>query len=297
MPQSVNLRHHAVAVHPVSSLPSMTIARRLRRVLTIAAGMLLQPAAALSAQRVLAVIARDTALEVSPTVPAGVTTVRLVLQGKARRELVVRRVPSGTPPETLIRGAAGRPTKWFAQWSFGGPAVPGDSATNASTTVELRPGIYLLVAYEVDASGRARGDRYLWKQFTAVAGSALIPGRFPVPDLTLKVRDARIDVEGTIRRGDRRTIQVENVGGQPHEIIIGRLKPGKTVDDVRVWTARRAESAPFVYVGGFTPMSPGVTAQTVLNLLPGEHVALFPMAPGPDTGADKSGVLTVFKVS
>lgn len=273
----------------------MTTAHRLRRVLMIAASMLVQPAAALSAQRVLSVIARDTALEVSSTVPAGVTTVRLMLQGKARRELVVRRVPAGTPPETLVRGATGRPTKWFAQWSFGGPAVPGDSAANASATVELRPGIYLLVAYEVDASGRARGDRYLWKQVTAVAGSALIPGRFPVPDLTLKVRDARIDVEGTIRKGKDRTIQVENVGGQPHELIIARLKPGKTVDDVRKWTARRAESAPFVYVGGLTPMSPGMTAQTRLTLEAGDHVVLCPMPCGRD-GADKSGVLAVFKV-
>ena len=274
----------------------MTTARRLRRVLAIAAGMLVQPAAALSAQRVLAVVARDTVLEVSPTVPAGVTTVRLVLQGKARRELVVRRVPSGTPPETLIRGAAGRPIKWFAQWSFGGPAVPSDSATNASATVELRPGIYLLVAYEVDASGKARGDRYLWKQFTAVAASALIPGRFPVPDLTLKVRDARIDVEGTIRQGGR-TIQVENVGGQPHELIIARLKPGKTIEDVRLWKARRAESAPFVYVGGFTPMSPGMTAQTRLTFQAGEHVVLCPLPSGRDGAADKGDVLTVFKVT
>jgi hypothetical protein len=264
----------------------------------ITAAMLVHPAAALSGQRVLAVVARDTALEVSSTVPAGITTVRLTLQGKARRELVVRRVPAGTPPEALIRGAAGRPSKWFAQWSFGGPAVPRESAKDksASATVELRPGRYLLVAYEVDSGGRVRGDRYLWQPFTAVAASALIPSRFPVPDLTVKIRDARIDVQGTIRRGDR-TVQVENVGGQPHELIIARLKPGKTVDDVRAWTARRAEPAPFDYVGGLTPMSPGMTAQTRLTFQEGEHVVLCPMPGGRDGAGEKGGVLTVFKVS
>jgi len=263
----------------------------------MAATLLLLPAAATSAQRVLTVIARDTALEVSPTVPAGVTTVRLVLQGKARRELVVRRVPAGTAPETLIRGAAGRPAKWFSQWSFGGPAVPPDSATDANATVELRPGRYLLVAYEVDASGRARGERFLWQPFTAVAGSALIPGRFTVPDLTLKVRDARIDVQGTMRPGQR-TIRVENIGSRPHELIIVRLKPGKTLDDVRAWSMRRAASAPFVYVGGLTPMSPGMTAQTRLVFQTGEHVVLCPTGDGSEKAADRErGVLATFTVS
>ena len=261
------------------------------------ATFLVLPAAELSAQRVLAVIARDTALEVSPTVPAGITTVRLVLQGKARRELVVRRVPAGTPPETLIRGATGRPAKWFAQWSFGGPAVPRDSATDASVTVELRPGRYLLVAYEVDAGGKVRGDRFLWQPVTAVASSALIPGRFAVPELTLKVRDARIDVQGTLRPGQR-TIQVENIGAQPHELIIVRLKPGKTAADVRAWAQRRGEPAPFVYVGGLTPMSPGMTAQTRLVLQTGEHVVLCPLRDGREGAAGyERGVLTTFKVS
>lgn len=263
----------------------------------MAGPLVAMPTTVLSAQRVLTVIARDTALEVSPTVPAGITTVRLVLQGKARRELVVRRVPAGTAPETLIRGAAGRPAKWFSQWSFGGPAVPRDSATDANATVELRPGRYLLVAYETDASGRARGERFLWHPFTAVAGSALIPGRFPVPDLTVKVRDARIDVQGILHAGQR-TIRVENIGSRPHALIIVRLKPGKTVDDIRSSSTRRGESAPFVYVGGLTPMSPGMTAQTRLVFQRGEYVVLCPMGDGREKATDhERDVLATFKVS
>jgi hypothetical protein len=254
----------------------------------------LSPAAA---QRTLAVVARDTALESAPTVPAGITTVRLTIRGSTRRELVVHRVPAGTKPEDLARGAAGRPERWFEQWSFGGPAVPRDSAPDAAATVDLRPGRYVLVAYEVDALGRPRGDRYIWKDFTVVAGAVLIPARFPVPDATIRMRNSRIEVLGTLRTGQR-TLQIENVGGRSHDLVIGRLRPGKTIDDVKQWDRDRSDPPPFVYVGGLTPMSTGVTAQTRLVLQTGVHVALCTTRHTGDRDRDyRRGALASFKVN
>lgn len=248
------------------------------------------------AQRVLAVVAHDTTLESSPTVPAGLTTVRLVLRGKARRELVVHRIPAGTTGEALVHGAVGRPPRWFRRWSFGGPAVPHDSATEAAATFELRPGRYALVSYEVDADGRPRGDRLIWRQVTAIAAAVLIPGRFPVPDATMKVRDSRIDITGALRPGQR-TLQVENVGSRPHEVIIGRLATGKTLADVRRWNRDRGGPAPFVYIGGLTPMSAGGEAQTRLVLQSGTHVVLCTMHHDGATGYDyQRGVLASFEV-
>jgi len=248
------------------------------------------------AQRVLTVVAHDATLESSPTVPAGLTTVRLLLKGPVRRELVVHRIPAGTTGESLVRGAVGRPSRWFERWSFGGPTVPRDSAGDATATFDLRPGRYALVAYEVDAAGRPRGDRLIWRQITAIAASVLIPGRFPVPDATIKVKDSRIDVAGAMRPGQR-TLQVENVGSRPHEVIIGRLAAGKTLDDVRRWNRDRDEPAPFVYVGGLTPMSPGAEAQTRLVLQGGVHVVLCPMRDeGTMTRDYARGVLATFKV-
>src|SRR4051812_3158311 len=144
------------------------------------------------AQRVLTVLASDTALDTPPTVPAGITTVRLQLTGKTRRDLTVHRVPAGTMPEGLAKGAAGRPQGWFEQWSFGGPSTPRDSAPDAMATVDLRPGRYALVSYVVDSAGRPRPDQYAWRDVTVIAASVLIPARFPAPDATIKVKDARM---------------------------------------------------------------------------------------------------------
>jgi hypothetical protein len=273
-----------------------SVARRLAR---RAAALLLTapPLATADAQRVLTVLARDTMLESSPSLPAGLTTFRLVLKGKVRRDLVVHRIPAGTTPEALVRGAAGRSERWFEQGSFGGPAVPRDSAPDAMVTVDLRPGRYALVSYEVDPAGRPRGDKYLWRDVTAIAASVLIPSRFAVPDATIKVKDGKIDVLGGLRTGQR-TLQIENNGGRPHELLIGRLKPGKTVDDVRRWDRDRADPPPFVYVGGLTPMSSGLVAQTRLVLQRGEHVVLCSMRHAHERERDyQRGVMASFRVN
>jgi hypothetical protein len=269
----------------------------LRFALAAIAFLVATPMSRAESQRVLTVVARDTSLESSPTVPAGLTTVRLSLQGRVKRELVVHRVPAGTSPEALVRGAAGRPERWFHEWSFGGPAVPRDSASDAAATFDLRPGRYTLVAYEVDTAGRPRANKFIWREFTAVAASVLIPSRFGVPDLTVRTTDSRMEVVGAVRTGQR-TIQVENNGGRSHDFLVGRLKPGKTIDDVRRWDRDRSDPAPFVYVGGLTPMSGAMTAQTRLVLQTGTYVALCTMRHGGAREHDyQRGVLASFKVN
>jgi hypothetical protein len=254
------------------------------------------PLSSAPAQRTLIVTARDAGLEAAASVPAGLLNVRLMLKGTVRRDLVVRRIPAGLAPEVFAKTAAGRPERFFQLWSFGGPMVPRDTASDASATVDLRPGRYALVSWEVDANGRPRPDRYVWRSFTAVATSVLIPARFPVPDLTVKVRDSRIDVTGNARTGSR-LIQVENVGGRPHELIIGRLKPGKTLEDAQRWTREKGE-APFVYIGGLTPISPQVSTQTRLVLQSGVHVVLCAMRGEHQKVPDNElGVIASFRVN
>ena len=249
-------------------LKSRVVMDRIARVVgvvVIAGGPTVAPLSSAQAQRVLTVIASDTALTLgAPSLPAGITTVRLQLTGKSRRDLTVHRIPAGTVPADVARGAAGRPERWFEQWSFGGPAMPRDSAPDATATIDLRPCRYALVSYEVDAAGRPRGDRYIWRDFTAIAAAVLIPARFPVPDAIVKLRDGRIEATGTMRPG-LRTLQFDNGGSRPHDVVIGRLKAGKTLEDVRRWDRDRNDAPPFVYVGGLTPMSMGVTAQTRLT--------------------------------
>ena len=277
------------------SLASTSAGRLARRAVVVVAALAV-PQLSANAQRVLRVVASDTSLDASATVAAGLTTVALILKGQARRDLVVHRVPAGTEPEVLARKAAGRPVTWFERWSFGGPAAPADSVVDSRVTMELRPGRYVLVSYQLDSAGRPIGDRYMWRSLNAVATSVLIPARFGVADLTVRMKDARIELAGTVRPGQR-AIQVENAGGRPHEVLIARLKPGKTVEDVKRWKRNERDEAPFVYLGGLTPMSSGMTAQTRLVFQAGAHVVLCPMRHDHTRAHDhERGVLATFTV-
>jgi hypothetical protein len=275
---------------------SRSIARRVAAPVIVACALAVLPEGEVQAQRVLTVVAHDTSLEAAPTVPSGIITVRLVQKGKIRRELVVHRVPMGTPSEQVVRAAAGRNERWFHQWSFGGPAVPRDSAVDAVATMELRPGRYAIIAYAVDAAGRVKPNDYISRELSAVSASALISARFPVPDVRVRVKDASIEVLGTMRPGQR-TMQFENAGARPHEVIVGRLKPGKSVADAQRWTRDGSGDATFVYIGGLTPMSSGMTLQMRLVLQSGVHVVLCPFKGERGTPDNVRGVLTTFRVN
>jgi hypothetical protein len=104
-------------------------------------------------------------------------------------------------------------------------------------------------------------------------------------------------VLGTVRTGQR-ILQVDNAGTRPHELMVVRLKPGKTVDDVRRWDRDRASAPPFSYVGGLTPMSTGMTAQTKLLLRTGVHVVFCVMRHASGRERDyQRGVMASFKVN
>lgn len=248
------------------------------------------------AQRTLLVVGRDTALEAPPSVGAGLVAVRFQNDGKVRRELVVRRIPAGRTPEEILSGPSGKPPALFAEWSFGGPAL-GDSAADGTVTMELRPGRYVLVAYEVDGAGRPRADGLMWRAVSAMRTSVLISGRFPTPDVRARIKDSGLEITGLFQRGAR-TFNVRNASAHAHEFRVGRLRPGKTVDDVRRWSPAGNSERPFVQVGGTTPLSPSREAQTRLVLQPGDYVILCTLRHGRDGKPHhQTGMLEWFRVS
>jgi len=99
-------------------------------------------------------------------------------------------------------------------------------------------------------------------------------------------------------RTGQRTVEVDNAGGRPHDVLVGRLKEGKTIDDVRRRNRDAKDAAPFAYAGGLTPMSAGVNAQTKLVLQTGTYVVLCTMRHAGDREHDyQRGVLASFKVN
>jgi hypothetical protein len=77
-------------------------------------------------------------------------------------------------------------------------------------------------------------------------------------------------------------IRVENRGPEPHELILMKLAPGKTMNDAQTWLEDMRSAPPFSdALGGVVIEEAGGEAYFEAELTPGTHV-LFCVITAPD---------------
>jgi hypothetical protein len=78
----------------------------------------------------------------------------------------------------------------------------------------------------------------------------------------------------------RQLIRVRNGGAEPHDLLLARLAPGKSVGDLPLWIATQQGPAPIAPVSGLTPLAPGTEATITVDITPGEYglICIFPDA-------------------
>jgi hypothetical protein len=183
---------------------------------------------------------------------------------------------------------------------FGGPGgvAPGDTS---SVTQRLEPGEYVWICPIEDETGAPHFGKGEVKRFV-VAGeasaasapsAATIPTTAPRADVEVRLLDFGFEFDSVPAAG-RHTIRVVNAGVEPHDLVLMKLAPGRTAEDVAALlnpeNARRdAPSAepppPFeslvTPVGGAAAMAPGMEVFFDAELTPGDY-ALLCMATAPD---------------
>ena len=228
-------------------VPSLTSRFELPRyaaaLTTVTAAVALLVAAAVSparAQRVLTVIAHDTSLESS----------QRSRRASRRSDLLSRERRNASWSFTACRPAR-RPRSWRAErrdgrsngFTSGASVVRRCHATRCRCVRDTRP-----PAGPICARGlRGRPQRQAARRQVRLARGfrdrrvctdcRALPGARP----DNAHQGGQIEVSGVVRTGQR-MVQVENTGGRPHDVLIGRLKPGKTLDDVRRWDRDRDET-------------------------------------------------------
>ena len=127
------------------------------------------------------------------------------------------------------------------------------------------------------------------------AGDGVVADRAAAPeaDLVVRLMDFSFALDSLVPAG-RHTIRVENVGVEPHDLVMMKLAPGKTVADIvtamNPERARRADQAGeppppleslMTGAGGIAAIAPGMESFFEADLSPGEYV-LVCMATAPD---------------
>jgi hypothetical protein len=227
--------------------------------------------AALLPQEVV-VGARDFVFEAPDTIFSGTTTFRLINDGPDFHHLVLARLDDGHTVDELMRHMVhdGPPPPWVT--FVGGPNTPGLPGEETNATLDLQPGTYVMLCVIPAPDGQPHIMKGMVKPLTVIPAPAATAA-MPAADLVMVLDDYSFDTDMHIRAG-RRTIRIENVAEQPHEVVFVKLEPGKTATDFLHFMHQPEGVPPGKIVGGNTPMARGEVNLVTIDFEPGEYALL-----------------------
>lgn len=218
--------------------------------------------------------ASDFAYDLPLQIPSGYTTFRLVNDGPNYHHMIVGRIDSGRTYSDAMAALSqhGPPPAWIVP--VGGPNVP-DMGSEANATLDLAPGEYVLFCMVDVPGGVPHTAKGMVRQLTVTpaTGPAAAP---PTAHIKLTMADYQFTFSSPITAGTH-TFEVVTSPGQPHEIEIFRLAPGKTVDDLlkefsELMSGAKTTAQSAVAVGGVAPAVAGVTQYFTASFTPGSYV-------------------------
>jgi hypothetical protein len=210
----------------------------------------------------------DAGISAPDEVPAGLVAVTINNSTQAPTGPIFARLNEGVSQEqfmeALMADESGMAAISLVTLLGGAQAGPSESVR---TVFELKPGNHI-------ALGFGEGPPQL-ASFTVAAGSGAAPA---APETTVNVDliDFQFTMPEQIKAGAQ-TWQIENKGGQWHEMAVFKLEEGVTVQDVlaMMMSGEPPEGPPpFEEMAFWAPMSAGERAWMDVDLPPGEYTVL-----------------------
>jgi hypothetical protein len=260
--------------------------RLLAAVLCLAVLCLATVAAALPhGANQVTVVAHDFALEIPSSVPAGLTTFRLLNRGTQMHHLILMRLDSGKTAgdglAALIKAGHGVRPAWMHP--MGGPNAPMPGGESRATVL-LGPGNYLAFCEIPGPSTTPHYMKGMVKAFvvTAPAREATLPS----VDLSIEMTDYDFVLSQPLTRGHH-SVAVTNASSQSHMLVIHRFPlgqpAGQGTKDFVAWAHNPNNTlAPGEAAGGVTEMSPGATVVMSGDFTPGTYVLICFVADASD---------------
>jgi uncharacterized cupredoxin-like copper-binding protein len=224
------------------------------------------------APREVTVRALDYKFESPAAAPAGTLTFRLQNDGKEVHHLWLVQLRGGKTYDDFVKAMEGWSSPRMPEWAVdvGGPneASPGRSA---SATITLEAGHYALVCYVPSSDGRPHVMKGMVKPFEITSAGATAAAE-PKADVVLRMTDYAFDFSKPIEAGQH-VIRIDNAASQSHEVVIGKLLPGKTMQQALDWlNAGQKGAAPVTALGGASGLASGRHQFISMTFEPGKYV-------------------------
>jgi uncharacterized cupredoxin-like copper-binding protein len=219
------------------------------------------------------ITATDYAFDAPAEIPAGLTTLRLVDNGKELHHATLIKLDQGKTFDDLVAGIrtmkpGQQPPGWVIM--AGGPnAVAPGEATELTTVLE--PGNYALVCFIPDAKGVPHVAHGMAKALTVVSNQNAGTAE-PAADINVTLSDYKFDFSKPLTAG-KHTLKIETAAGQqPHEFTFFQLMPGKTAADlIKYVETGMAGPPPAKPIGGVAGVAAGRASFYEVDLTPGEY--------------------------
>ena len=235
-----------------------------------------------SSETTVVFVAHDYGFSGPERIPGGLTTVRIVNEGRDLHHIQFLKLLQGKSAADFRAAIAADPSRLpsWVQYAGGPNAhLPG---SQASATVNLTEGDYVLVCWIPDKNGVPHVVLGMQKALFVRGGKPTkISGA--KPPITITQIDYQFILSKRIESG-LHTIEVINHGTQPHELVVVKLAPGATVQDVIASFEPGASGPPQgELVGGITGIERGERVHFTGEFEPGRY-GLICFVPDAATG-------------
>jgi hypothetical protein len=240
----------------------------------------------------------DFAFEGPTEAPAGLMTVTMTNNGAEPHHAQLVRLNDGVTMEQFQAALqAGDPAAMFPLVTFvGGPAVVGPGAAS-QVILRLAAGSYVALCFVESPDGVPHLAKGMVFPFTVTGEDPGDPDPTATADVSLV--DFGFELPASVAAGPQ-VWKVTNNGVEPHELALIKLDEGVTFDDFMAMMSAEATpeggvemaspeggmdmatpdaggemgAPPFTDVGGMQALASGLSGWVVLDLAPGEYVAI-----------------------
>ncbi len=242
--------------------------------------------------------AADFSFEAPDQIEAGRVSFRLENVGHEDHQMQLIRLNDGVTLEQLQAALPQGPEAALPLVTPAGGVGLAAPNHQEQAVLDLTEGQYVMLCLVSGEDGVPHMAKGMLKPIQVVARKSQAVGQEPKSDVSIVLKDFRFEMPAEIKAG-RLTWKVTNQGPQPHEIIIVKLLPGKTLDDVMAFLQTYEGEPPVedAAAGEVAVMGPGQTGWVNLDLSAGDYVALCHV-PDAATGKEHAamGMIQFFSV-
>ncbi len=217
--------------------------------------------------------AHDDSYTAPDTVPAGRIGVTLRVDGHEQRNAQFFKVKDDVSLAQVATAFQQNPRSATELLDFvGGPGTVPPGGTQDEVQ-DLAEGQYIMATLLLGQDGQQYVPTGMIKTFRVVAPPQAPAAAPPFPgDQQVTLSDFAFGIPQL--QSGQQTLQLHNVGTQPHEMLVKRLDDGHDLKDALNFVISPVGTPPYSDAGGFLVFPGGETTSVTLDLTPGPYVAI-----------------------